>query len=392
MRHKLKGFTLVEMIIVLAIFSGIMLSIVNLLDPVSKFMVRSSNFENTTACIDNMKRSIEGNLKFADRVRAYSGYAPYQYYDDTTGGLTVKKTDYSPTVDLTKNLKTFYTEFFEDRKCLDTSGSIYVLCFDNTTLVDETSMHTASSPLQRVSDYTQNQLNSGKMVLYEFQFDNYDDTLDSFEEVFQIETASSLSGGTIEYAKPDADQITTWYVNQKLYGNFDYRFTLGAFNEPAATTTAWTTTTATTTTTAATTSGEETGTTLPTTEKVYFNPSDCTISISMCEIKKDNANGGLFRDDVTRSSICTFSMKNVMDTGKLDGSALDDYVLRCHDETVQPHVYTSTNIPRYRAVDINTTAEFDGFYFIFTIPQNIHDAPNAEDLVVNQTLPTTAAP
>ena len=55
MKQKLKAFTLVELVIVMGMFTIIMFSVLQLLDPVSKFFVRSSNFEYTTACVDNIK-------------------------------------------------------------------------------------------------------------------------------------------------------------------------------------------------------------------------------------------------------------------------------------------------------------------------------------------------
>ena len=52
MKQRLKGFTLVELVIVMALFSLIMFSVLQLLIPVSRFFVRSGNFESATACMD----------------------------------------------------------------------------------------------------------------------------------------------------------------------------------------------------------------------------------------------------------------------------------------------------------------------------------------------------
>ena len=84
MKKIIKGFTLIELVIVLALFSIVMFSVLQLLDPVSKFFVRSSNYETTTACIDNIKRAIEGNLKYADRVRVFSGYEAFSNSEKST--------------------------------------------------------------------------------------------------------------------------------------------------------------------------------------------------------------------------------------------------------------------------------------------------------------------
>ena len=56
-----KGFTLIELIIVLAIF-GIILSVVmSLLDPTSKIMKKASTRERTAAYADNISEYITNN-------------------------------------------------------------------------------------------------------------------------------------------------------------------------------------------------------------------------------------------------------------------------------------------------------------------------------------------
>ena len=112
MKKVRKGFTLLELIIVMALFSIVMYGVLMFLLPVSKFFVRASNFETTTACVDNMKRAIEGNLKYADRVHAYSGYG-------------------TDTIDA--NVEKFWEEYFKDRMLMDCKGEIRVMVFDSTS-------------------------------------------------------------------------------------------------------------------------------------------------------------------------------------------------------------------------------------------------------------------
>ena len=143
MRGKSKkhsGFTLLELIIVMALFTIIMYSAVQLMQPVSKYFVRSSNYESSTACVDNMKRAIEGNLKYADRVRVYADYNPYMddpYYPEYSDpAKTIAKASlpasYEPSATLLSHVNEFYTDFFMNRQFIDNSGTIYAMVFDNT--------------------------------------------------------------------------------------------------------------------------------------------------------------------------------------------------------------------------------------------------------------------
>lgn len=343
MKKKLKGFTLVELIIVLAIFAIIMFSAVQLLDPVSKFFVRSSNFENTTACVDNMRRCIEGNLRYVNRVRAYSGYIPY------AEGATSAAVNTAPTPSavLTEQVKKFYTTFFSNRKFIDTSGSIYVLVFDNTKLISDENL---AKNYGTINDFVTAYGNSGKIVQFEYKFDNYDSTKDEWDEV----AATCV-------AKP-------WLVNQKLYGAFEYRFELGDISV------------------AAPAPGpapdpseevkDEEGRT------VTFNPQDFTISIHSSEIRRQD--GGLIRMLSTDKNTSSFSMKNVLDGTKKYASPLMDQKTLCVDESANDHVYTVEEKTRYANIDANPTTDdiqdcehltgtkFDGFYFIYTVPDSIH--------------------
>ena len=184
-----------------------------------------------------------------------------------------------------------------------------------------------------LSDIADNKLNAGKMVRYEFKFDNYHGGLDT---------------------TPSA--ITPWYVNQKLYGNFEYRFTLGAFNEAAV-------------------AGGGGGASV-------FDPSDCTISITMNELRKSP--DGLSREKKYETNSASFSMKNVLDAATKYSTPLKDYITVEKDGTSAAdidHYEMGAAVPRYSA--INTPAagseEFDGFYFIYTMPETTYDLMDLKD-------------
>lgn len=72
---KLKGFTLIELIIVLAIFSGLMVLIMSFIDPVSRQMTDTSIRERTAAYADNISDYVDGSLRHAKFVKVYEkGY------------------------------------------------------------------------------------------------------------------------------------------------------------------------------------------------------------------------------------------------------------------------------------------------------------------------------
>lgn len=72
-KKNLKGFTLVELIVVMAVFGLIMLGALQFLDPVNKMMRGASVQEANTAAVDNVKRYFEGTLRYANAVDVYSG-------------------------------------------------------------------------------------------------------------------------------------------------------------------------------------------------------------------------------------------------------------------------------------------------------------------------------
>ena len=69
----LKGFTLVELVVVMAIFSMIMFGALALILPVSNQFRSTVKFENVRSNLDNIRLYIEGSLRYADRVHIYTG-------------------------------------------------------------------------------------------------------------------------------------------------------------------------------------------------------------------------------------------------------------------------------------------------------------------------------
>ena len=71
-KKKLKGFTLIEMIIVVAIFGLIMVVVLSLLDPVRQVYNRTYIEADSQAISENMRRYIGDQIQYADRMAVYT--------------------------------------------------------------------------------------------------------------------------------------------------------------------------------------------------------------------------------------------------------------------------------------------------------------------------------
>lgn len=73
MKRIQKGFTLIELIVVLAIFGIILTLVMSFIDPVAKIMKKASVRERTAAYVDNIGEYIDNSLHYAEFMRVYNG-------------------------------------------------------------------------------------------------------------------------------------------------------------------------------------------------------------------------------------------------------------------------------------------------------------------------------
>lgn len=120
-KTKLKGFTLIELIVVMAIFGVILVAAMQLMLPASRVLVQTEHYENSQAVATNISDYLESTLRPAEFLDAYSGsrnvediaqeYA-IQYYEGVLkSGSTVDAPAYA-------------------------DGKIHVLQIDNSDLVN----------------------------------------------------------------------------------------------------------------------------------------------------------------------------------------------------------------------------------------------------------------
>ena len=72
-KKKLKGFTLIELIVVMAIFGIILVAAMQLMLPASRVMVQSEHYENQQAVVTNISNYLESVLTPAEFMDAYNG-------------------------------------------------------------------------------------------------------------------------------------------------------------------------------------------------------------------------------------------------------------------------------------------------------------------------------
>lgn len=72
-KKALKGFTLAELIVVIAVFGLLLAATMSLLGPLNHVFKSTAQYSNSSAVVDNVRRVIEDNLRYANRMYVYYG-------------------------------------------------------------------------------------------------------------------------------------------------------------------------------------------------------------------------------------------------------------------------------------------------------------------------------
>lgn len=133
MKKKIfKGFTLIELIVVMAIFSILMAGALALIDPVSKINKNASDFEKTNAYVDNIQDYLQNSLRYAENVWVYQGNMSDSELEDEAEDFRSKY--YNETITTKDGSHAVYTK-----------GNIRILTILNNDVVDSGAVKTDSS-------------------------------------------------------------------------------------------------------------------------------------------------------------------------------------------------------------------------------------------------------
>ncbi len=72
-KSTLKGFTLIELIVVVAVFGLLIAATLSFVTPTRKVYKNASEYAGASAMVDNVRRVVEDNLRFANRMDIYAG-------------------------------------------------------------------------------------------------------------------------------------------------------------------------------------------------------------------------------------------------------------------------------------------------------------------------------
>lgn len=157
-KKTLKGFTLIELIIVLAIFGVIMVLVMSFIDPVSKVMGKTSIRERTASYVDNIGEYLEKSMRYASYVRVFDGdFCDRKKADPSDSSLNLVTTEEKAVIQ-------FIDDYFDgaiNSEGNHLTGKVHVLklCNDHTLGSDK-----EGAVYETVYDFT-----AGESVVFEVE-------------------------------------------------------------------------------------------------------------------------------------------------------------------------------------------------------------------------------
>jgi len=163
---KVKGFTLVELLIVMAVFSLIMFGALQMVEPSSRLFTRSFNEESVSAAQTNIRNYLENTLRYVQYISIRNQEPEHD--------------------DLVYFVNSHYNGKI-DKDGHATSGTVYVMCIDNTQ--------------------------GGKISLKEYPY-----TAGDIKPV-NVYDATADGTATIDMASVVS---TEWCINKAMYKDFNF--------------------------------------------------------------------------------------------------------------------------------------------------------------------------
>lgn len=143
-KKSLKGFTLIELIIVMAIFSVLLVGAMRLLSPVTTMFKNASTNEKVYSYTNNIQTYIQGKLEYADNLWVYNDINSYDDAGNITGSRIKDESGNDIDISETQKIaeafrKTYYDNIVTHVESGDyfSKGTIYVMRLVNSTAEDD---------------------------------------------------------------------------------------------------------------------------------------------------------------------------------------------------------------------------------------------------------------
>lgn len=191
--RKAKGFTLVELIIVMAIFSIILIGALNLMNPVTKLFVKTSTQEKSSAASSNIAGYLQGSFQQAEYITVYEK-------NMAAGGEAALQAE------VNTHIQTFIHNYYDGRLSHETAAydGIYANGLINVLVIDNTK--------------------GGKISKWELPYTAGDE-----------KGGITATIGSFNLASPTVE----WAINRQYLEDYDFQISLGFYDVDATGKLSW---------------------------------------------------------------------------------------------------------------------------------------------------------
>ena len=202
-RKNLKGFTLIELIIVMAIFSIIMFGAIRIMNPLDKIVKNASIQESSSSAVDNIKHYVEDSVRYAECVDVYQGML------SKDGGAT-------PPMTRVEAAKNFIDEHYFNRVVPNSAGT-------------DVNALTGKVRMLEINNDDDGSGNFGTVTEYEWDFT-------AGQRFTVIDSADYAAGTLTVLGTPNANnasvsnEVSRPAINPEYYNKYSFYFKTG-YNE-----------------------------------------------------------------------------------------------------------------------------------------------------------------